>query len=238
METSLQGDEGRHDAIVQRRGSWQRSTEGLRHLVRLRREAGKAYPKLDLKMVITKDTVGGMVDFMHLAHDLGIDLVNFMAEHDLVGHSATLVSTPIPSRLDVPQPVPEGVEPEFLRQQLIRCFELEKPLGLQIRLTPPGLPIDEFVRHYTKNRALSPTEYVCESPWARVGLTAEGRYTPCYYLRTGDARHQTLQEVWNGSALREFRRNLHRDGIYAGCNGCCNLKYIGPKKYGLAGVQR
>jgi MoaA/NifB/PqqE/SkfB family radical SAM enzyme len=238
METSLQGDERRHDAIVQRRGSWQRSIEGLRHLVRLRREAGKAYPKLDLKMVITKDTVGGMVDFMHLAHDLGVDLVNFMAEHDLVGHSATLVSTPIPSRLDVPQPVPEGVEPEFLRRQLIRCFELEKPLGLQIRLTPPGLPIDEFVRHYTKNRALSPTEYACEGPWARVGLTAEGRYTPCYYLRTGDARHQTLQEVWNGSEIREFRRNLHRDGIYAGCNGCCNLKYIGPKKYGLAGVQQ
>jgi hypothetical protein len=78
-------------------------------------------------MVITKDTVSGMVDFMHLAHDLGIDLVNFMAEHDLVGHSATLVSTPIPSRLDVPQPVPEGVEPEFLRQQLIQCFASRNP---------------------------------------------------------------------------------------------------------------
>jgi MoaA/NifB/PqqE/SkfB family radical SAM enzyme len=238
VETSLEGDEARHDAVVQRQGSWRRTIEGVRHLVRLRREAGKSYPKLNLKLVVTRDTVHGMVDFMHLAHDLGVDLVNFLAEHDLVGHSATLVSQPVSSRLDVPQSRPAGVDPEFLRRQLIRCFELEKPLGLQIRLTPPGLPIDEFVRHYTERRSVSPRDYVCESPWARVQLTADGRYSPCYYLRTGDMRVQTLAEVWNGEAFREFRRAIRRDRIYAGCNGCCNLKYVGPKKYGLAGVRQ
>ncbi|MHC4892511.1 MAG: radical SAM protein, partial [Planctomycetota bacterium] len=233
---SLEGDEARHDEVVGRPGSYRRTIEGIRNMVRLRADKKKVFPKFNLKMVVTEETVHGMVDFMRLAADLGTDLVNFMAEHDLVGHSATLVSNPEESRLDVPQPRPEGVDPEFLREQLIRCYELEDELGVQIRLTPPGLPIDEFVRHYTDDRTLNPDEYVCESPWSRVQLTADGRYSPCFYLRTGDSRQQTLQEVWNGEDFRQFRREIKDRKIYAGCNGCCNLKYIGPKKYGLAGL--
>ncbi|MHC4263625.1 MAG: radical SAM protein, partial [Planctomycetota bacterium] len=219
---SLEGDEARHDEVVGRPGSYRRTIEGIRNMVRLRADKKKVFPKFNLKMVVTEETVHGMVDFMRLAADLGTDLVNFMAEHDLVGHSATLVSNPEESRLDVPQPRPEGVDPEFLREQLIRCYELEDELGVQIRLTPPGLPIDEFVRHYTDDRTLNPDEYVCESPWSRVQLTADGRYSPCFYLRTGDSRQQTLQEVWNGEDFRQFRREIKDRKIYAGCNGCCN----------------
>ena len=117
-----------------------------------------------------------------------------------------------------------------------RLAKLEKELGLQVRLTPPGLPIDEFVRHYTEDRSLDPSEYVCESPWSRVQLTADGRYSPCFYLRVGDSRNQTLQEVWNGPEFRQFRRDIRKHKIYDGCNGCCNLKYVGPKKFGLEGI--
>ena len=233
---SLEGDQERHDEVVGRKGSWVKTTNGIKHMVRLRKEAGKQFPKFNMKMVVTKDTVHGMVDFMRLASSLGVDLVNFMAEHDLVDHSATLVSNPEESNLRKPQQRPEGVDPEFLRKQLIECFKLEKELGLQVRLTPPGLPIDEFVRHYTEDRSLDASEYVCESPWSRVQLTADGRYSPCFDLRVGDSRNQTLQEVWNGPEFREFRRDIRKHKVYDGCNGCCNLKYVGPKKFGLAGI--
>ena len=92
------------------------------------------------------------------------------------------------------------------------------------------------MRHYTDDRSLDPKEYVCEGPWSRVQLTAEGRFSPCFYLRTGDSRMQTLQEVWNGEEFRQFRRDLMKNRVYAGCNGCCNLKYEGTKKVGLSGV--
>ena len=234
---SLEGDQERHDEVVGRKGSWQKTTTGIKHMVRLRKEAGKQFPKFNMKMVVTQDTVHGMVDFMRLASSLGVDLVNFMAEHDLVEHSATLVSNPEVSNLRTPQKGPEGVDPEFLRKQLIECFKLEEELGLQVRLTPAGLPIDEFVRHYSDDRHLDPKEYVCESPWSRVQLTADGRYSPCFYLRVGDSRNQTLQEVWNGPEFKKFRRDISDHKIYDGCNGCCNLKYTGPKKFGLAGVE-
>ena len=235
---SLEGMEERHDRVVARPGAWRKTMEGIRHLVARRRAAGKGFPKINMKLVVTRDTVGEMVDFMHLARDAGADLVNFMAEHDLVGHSATLVSDPAESRIHVEQPRPEGVDPDFLREQLVRCYELEDELGLQIRTTPANLPIEEFVRHYTDDRMLDPKEYSCEGPWSRIQLTAEGRYSPCYYLRTGDSRAQTMREVWNGEAFRAFRRDLAEKRVYAGCSGCCNLKYEGPLATGLAGVSR
>ena len=234
---SLEGNEERHDEVVGRKGAWRRSIDGIKHLVRLRKEAGKSFPKLNLKLVVTEDTVTEMVDFMHLAKDCGVDLVNYMAEHDLVGHSATLISDPAETRIRQPQPLPKGVDPAYLRDQLIRCYELEHELGLQIRTTPASLPIDEFVRHYTPERELPRDEYACEGPWSRIQLTAEGRYSPCYYLRTGDSRTQTMREVWNGQEFKAFRRELMQERVFDGCSGCCNLKYEGPKKYGLAGVR-
>jgi len=232
LEVSLQGDAATHDFIVKRPGSWQRAVDGLGHLVRLRREAGKSFPKLALKLVVTRDSVGAMVDFMHLAQRVGVDVVNFLAEHDLVANAEGGEL----GHLQRPQRRPEGVDPAFLRQELIRCFELERALGVQIRLTP-RVPIDEFVRHYGDERSLDPDDYRCAGPYSRVALAADGRYAPmCHYAATGDLRTDSLRDVWNGARFRDFRRSARAEGVFPGCNGCCNLKYVGPKAFGLAGV--
>ncbi len=232
VEVSLQGDEAVHDRVVQRPGSWRRAVQGMEHMVRARRQARRSFPKLDLKLVVTRDTVSSMVDFVRLGKRLGVDLINFLAEHDLVANAAGGEL----DHLRRAQRAPEGVDPDFLRRQLIRCYELERELGVQIRLTP-HVPVEEFVRHYTPGRALDPAEYVCEGTWSRLAVAADGRYAPmCHYAATGDMRRQPIEEVWNGERFRAFRRSVQRDRIYPGCNGCCNLKYVGPQKYGLAGV--
>jgi MoaA/NifB/PqqE/SkfB family radical SAM enzyme len=232
VEISLQGGEDLHDRIVQRRGSWRRAVEGLRHMVRLRDQSGRSFPKLDLKLVVTKDTVSEMVAFVRLASSLGVDLVNFLAEHDLMGNAEGGQV----QHLERPQRVPEGVDPTFLREQLVRSHELARDSGVQVRLTP-NVPIDEFVRHYRDDRNLDPSEYVCEGPWSRIGVAADGRLSPmCAYAATGDLRQETLRGMWNSERVRAFRRATQTKRIYAGCHGCCNLKYVGTKQYGLAGV--
>jgi MoaA/NifB/PqqE/SkfB family radical SAM enzyme len=233
VEVSLEGDRAQlHDRVVQREGSWQRAIDGIRHMVRLRSAANKRYPKLDLKLVVTADTVGAMVDFMRLARSLGVDLVNFLAEHDLMGNAEGGRL----QHLQRQQRTPRGVDPEFLRRQLIRCHELARDSGLQIRLTP-RVPIDEFARHYSDDRSLQPSEYACEGPWSRLGITADGRIGPmCPYGCGDDMRQQTIRGFWNGERMRAFRRATRRAGVYAGCHGCCNLKYIGSKHHGLRGV--
>jgi len=233
---SMEGDEERHDRIVQRPGSWRRTVEGVRHVARLRRAARKRYPKLNLKLVVTRDTVDGLVDFVRLAHDLGVDMVNFLAEHDLVGHSGTLTGHPADNRLYAPQRRPDGVDPRFLRDQLREAFVQAESFGLQTRLTP-HVPIEEFVRHYTDDRTLDPAEYECGAAWSRIGIAADGRYSPaCNYVRTGDVRQGSLSEAWNGEDFRALRVAIRESRVFPGCNGCCNLQYVGRRAFGLAGL--
>jgi MoaA/NifB/PqqE/SkfB family radical SAM enzyme len=232
VEVSLQGTEALHDRVVQRRGSWRQAIDGIEHLVRIRGDSKKFFPTLDLKLVVTRDTLPAMVEYMHLAKRLRVDLVNFLAEHDLVGNAAGGDL----SRLMRPQRQPQGVDPVLLRTALIRCYELERELGVQVRLTPQ-VPIDEFVRHYTDHRTLDPSEYVCEGVWSRLAVGADGRNAPmCHYAAAGDMRRQTIREAWNSERFRAFRRATRQARIYPGCNGCCNLKYVGRRRLGLDGL--
>jgi len=232
VEVSLQGDEAVHDRIVRRPGSWAQAVEGLRQMIRLRDERRKSFPKFDLKMVITRDTVSSIVGFVRLAKELGVEIVNFLAEHDLVGNAEG-------GKLELlkrPQKRPEGVDPRALRAALREAHELARDLGIQIRLTP-NVPIDEFVRHYTDDRALDPAQYACEGSWSRLAVGADGRYAPmCHYAATGDMRRDSLRAEWNSERFRSFRMATREAGIHPGCSGCCNLKYTGPLAFGLEGA--
>jgi MoaA/NifB/PqqE/SkfB family radical SAM enzyme len=85
--------------------------------------------------------------------------------------------------------------------------------GLSLKRTDDGLPWS-----------------LCRRPWSLMYFTANGRALPCciapfsqhgygnYTL--GDATQQTLREIWNGSAYREFRRDLLSDKPPAACANC------------------
>jgi MoaA/NifB/PqqE/SkfB family radical SAM enzyme len=71
---------------------------------------------------------------------------------------------------------------------------------------------------------------LCRRPWTLMYFTANGRALPCciapfsqhgYHNYTlGDATQQTLREIWNGPAYREFRAALLSDTPPRACANC------------------
>lgn len=71
---------------------------------------------------------------------------------------------------------------------------------------------------------------LCRRPWTLMYFTANGRALPCCiapfsqrgyeHYTLGDATQQTLREIWNGSAYREFRAALLSDEPPRACAGC------------------
>jgi radical SAM protein with 4Fe4S-binding SPASM domain len=71
---------------------------------------------------------------------------------------------------------------------------------------------------------------LCRRPWSLMYFTANGRALPCciapfsqhgydnYTL--GDATQQSLRDIWNGPAYRQFRRALLSDKPSAACANC------------------
>jgi MoaA/NifB/PqqE/SkfB family radical SAM enzyme len=71
---------------------------------------------------------------------------------------------------------------------------------------------------------------LCRRPWTLMYFTANGRALPCCiapfsqhgyeHYTLGDATQQTLREIWNGPAYREFRHALLSDRPAAACASC------------------
>ena len=71
---------------------------------------------------------------------------------------------------------------------------------------------------------------LCRRPWTLMYFTANGRALPCCiapfsqrgyeHYTLGDATQQTLREIWNGPAYRNFRAALLSDAPPQACASC------------------
>jgi MoaA/NifB/PqqE/SkfB family radical SAM enzyme len=71
---------------------------------------------------------------------------------------------------------------------------------------------------------------LCRRPWSVMYFTANGRALPCCiapfsqrgyeHYTLGDATQQTLRDIWNGPAYREFRAALISDEPPSCCANC------------------
>ena len=70
----------------------------------------------------------------------------------------------------------------------------------------------------------------CRRPWTVMYFTANGRALPCCiapfsqrgyeHYTLGDATQQSLQDIWNGAAYRDFRSALLSDQPASACANC------------------
>jgi radical SAM protein with 4Fe4S-binding SPASM domain len=69
----------------------------------------------------------------------------------------------------------------------------------------------------------------CNAPWVSVVVEADGTVRPCFFHQAvGSIRNQNLEDVVNGEAARNFRRNLSVPNNSI-CQRCvCSLYHDGP----------
>jgi hypothetical protein len=108
---------------------------------------------------------------------------------------------------------------------LAAAEEQAAALGISFNASGASEPGESLARTADK----SPWS-LCRRPWAVMYFTANGRALPCciapfsqngygnYTL--GDATQQTLREIWNGPAYRDFRAALQSDAPPRCCAGC------------------
>jgi radical SAM protein with 4Fe4S-binding SPASM domain len=72
----------------------------------------------------------------------------------------------------------------------------------------------------------------CQFPWSSMTIKSNGQAVQCVEdfnneIILGDVRQQSLGDIWNGAAYRQFRRDhfLLKPGIK--CSEQCDMKLIG-----------
>jgi MoaA/NifB/PqqE/SkfB family radical SAM enzyme len=78
-----------------------------------------------------------------------------------------------------------------------------------------------------------PHKPACFAPWQEMLIAASGNVVPCAYYTgygnefgtiCGDAKTQTLHDIWNGQGYRKIRRFLLSEEGKNGCPGCLAAK--------------
>ena len=69
----------------------------------------------------------------------------------------------------------------------------------------------------------------CIIPWVYLEIFPEGTVTPCCAnnLPLGDIKTTSLEEIWNGEKMNQFRRSLFAKNLPSSCQSCVETEKLG-----------
>jgi MoaA/NifB/PqqE/SkfB family radical SAM enzyme len=205
---------------VRGKDEFDRILRNVRAFTEMQAHEGLEVPRVSLWLTGLKETIAQLPAFVRLAHGIGVKEVYLQR---LVFCEDTPFGLATPD-----QALFERLTQAEARQ--VAAAEAEAAaLGIAFHASGATEPGDSLARKTDGNPWA-----LCRRPWTLMYFTANGRALPCciapfsqkgydnYTL--GDATRQTLTEIWNGPAYREFRAALHSDAPPK-CCGACGLRW-------------
>ncbi len=215
LRVSLDAAEAATFLKVRGKDMFDRIVRNVSSFTNLQRSIGATKPKVSLWLTGLKETVNQLPDFVRLAARIGVAEVHLQR---LVFDDAGFGMARADSSLFEQTRADEEAT-------IADAQAIGRELGVTLDAsgaTEPGLSL--------KKAADDKPWATCRRPWSLMYFTAHGRALPCciapfsargyenYTL--GDATQQTLREIWNSPAYRDFRTGLVGDAPPKPCQGC------------------
>lgn len=216
--TSIEAPGELHDEIRHMRGAFERSMNGIGLLRAQRDKAGKQCPMIHVTTVLQAANVDVLHQMPRVLKDAGVDVMNLVTEtrmHDLPGLGEV---DPASFRGDqIPWPkIDRGKLAEALNQTIANAREA----GIEIRL--PRMPRAAILDYYDQGIDLN--QYECRNAWNTLFIGRQGDAYPCWIVKVGNVREQSIKQLWNNVVMRGFRQSCQKR-LFAMCPGCCFLEH-------------
>jgi len=180
--------------------NFERVTKNVRRLAEIKKELGSGRPCMNMQFTLLDINAHEARAAVELAASIGVN------------HLVVEPLTPV-----------FGFDPEYAEYYQKHKVEPEQVIG-QLRLAAEdaerlGLV---FSSHYLFAADNPEPEVKCREPWLTFGVRVDGRvFTCCGMLESmGDLAEQTFDEIWNGPAYLELRRELAA-GRFPDCCKLC-----------------
>jgi MoaA/NifB/PqqE/SkfB family radical SAM enzyme len=214
LRVSLDAADAKTFLAVRGKDFFDRIVRNIGGFTKLQREIGAARPLVSMWLTGLKETIGQLPDFVRLAARIGVQEVHLQRlVYDEAGFGLARAESALFEHT--------RAEEDAI---IARAQSLATELGVRLNAsggTEPGLSL----------KAAGDRPWAtCRRPWSLMYFTAHGRALPCciapfsargyenYTL--GDATQQTLQEIWNSPAYRDFRTALVSDTPPKPCANC------------------
>ncbi len=215
LRVSLDAADAPTYKLVRGRDFFARIVRDVRRFIDYQREVGASTPRVSLWLTGLKETITQLPEFVRLAAKMGVREVHLQRlVFDETGFGMARANSSLFERLQQQE-----------QEAIAQAREIAADLGITFDAsgaTEPGLSLQKE----TPDQPWS----LCRRPWSLMYFTAHGRALPCciapfsargYETYTlGDAKRQSLEEIWNGPAYRDFRQALLSDAPPKPCENC------------------
>jgi MoaA/NifB/PqqE/SkfB family radical SAM enzyme len=216
LRVSLDAADAHTFLKVRGKDDFDRIVRNVRAFTHMQAKEGLERPHVSLWLTGLRETIAQLPEFVRIAHAIGVKEVYLQR---LVFCDETPFGMATPD---------QALFERLTREESLHLAAAQgqaADVGIGFNASGATEPGESLVRKTDAN-----PWSLCRRPWTVMYFTANGRALPCciapfsqagyenYTL--GDATSQTVQEIWNSQAYREFRAGLQSDTPPKCCARC------------------
>jgi len=227
VSISLDGIPEVHDRIRGTPDTFRKALAGIRELLAARDARGERFPRLVVNSTVTDVNYLTLVPFVEGLEASGVDSITLLHFNFISPSLYEKNQTVFRRLLDKGCPRWKGfvhdaggmdLDAFVLIVREIRDRKFAIPVGFM-----PDYNDREIREYYTGDLFRPETRRgICKGPWNTVNILPNGDVSPCLDVVVGNVRDAGgFLRVWNGVAMRKFRRTLKEEALFPVCTRCC-----------------
>lgn len=225
ISVSIDGPGERHDAARGVKGTFARTSAGLRRLQAA--AAAKGAPlKVSINTTVARESLEALEQIVDVAEELGVDAIGLnhlmYATPDEVDQTVKILGLPDRKVIATYVTRETGLVPSAVaaKVQALEARCREKRIRFDYR---PKVHQPLVESYYTPG---APMLGRCLYPFlsARVGFSGKVYFCPFIRVEVGDLTSSTLEEIWNGDRLVSMRKALLERKLFPVCRRCCKVE--------------
>jgi MoaA/NifB/PqqE/SkfB family radical SAM enzyme len=228
ISVSIDGPGEMHDIARGLKGTFERTTAGLR---RLQAAAKRKHAPLrvSINTTVAHETLEALDQMVDVAEELGVDAIGLnhlmFSTPEEVAETVRLIdptgATDASAIATFVTPDP-GLDIERVRIQVAALEEKCRKKNVLFDFRPKVHP-QLVENYYTPGAKL---EGRCLYPFlhARVSFSGKMYFCPFIRVEVGDLTQSSLEEIWNGGKYVSMRKALIENGIFPVCRRCCKVE--------------
>src|SRR5215204_1270402 len=225
ISVSIDGPGELHDIARGQKGTFARTTAGLRRLQEAARRK-HAPLRVSINTTVAHESLAALDQMVDVAEELGVDAIGLnhlmYSTPEEVAETVRLIGAPDASVIATYVTTDPGLDIEMVRTKVAALQEKCRRKNVLFDYRPKVHPqlIDNY---YTPGAKL---EGRCLYPFlhARVSFSGKMYFCPFIRVEVGDLTKSSLEDVWNGEKYVGMRKALVENGIFPVCRRCCKVE--------------
>ncbi|MEO5895882.1 MAG: radical SAM protein [Vicinamibacterales bacterium] len=225
ISVSIDGPGELHDIARGQKGTFERTTAGLRRLQEAARRK-HAPLRVSINTTVAHESLEALDQMVDVAEELGVDAIGlnhlmFCTPEDaaetvrMIGaDSVSVITTFI-----TPDP---GLEIARVRQQVSALEKKCKDRNLLFDYRPKVH--DQLIENYYTPGAKLDGRCLYPFLHARVSFSGKVYFCPFIRVEVGDLANNSLEEIWNNEKYVGMRKQLVENGLFPVCRRCCKVE--------------